>query len=265
LPTLLSPHCVEEAAQLLALARLDNRIIDEIPSDLRPSCLADAYAIQDSLAKILGWEINGWFCACTNPVIQSVLKLNEPYCARLFKKSVVAQPATLDAKKYPPIVLECEFGFQLGSNLPVRATPYSRVEVETAIAKIHPTIEVVIGHLRNWPEQDVWSVIADNGTDGQLVYGSGVSEWRNLDLVNMQVSLSVNGRTVRSGVGQRVLGDPLDAFVWLVNAVRLRGYGLRAGHVYNTGTATDIMWLQPGEQAVATFHGLGLVAFTLSG
>lgn len=250
---------IERAAELLKAARIDNKVIDGIPETFRPNSLDEAYAVQDRFVEILGWDVGGWFCACTNPAIQKILSLNEPYYARLFTDYIFASPATLSALDYPPIVLECEFGFRLGKNLPAQAEPHTRAEVEAAISEVCPTIEVVAGHLKDWPNQDVWSVIADNGTDGALVHGTGTRDWRGLDLVNMQVTLQVNGKTVRAGTGANVLGDPLKAFVWLANARSRDGGGLKAGDIHNTGTATDIHWIEPGDEVVARFDGLGSV------
>ena len=180
-------------------------------------------------------------------------------CARLFKNFIFAEPVTSKAADYPPIVLECEFGFRLKKDWPPRAEGYSHDEVCAAIAQVHPTIEVVAGHLKDWPKQDIWSVIADNGTDGALVYGAGITDWRALDLVNMRVTLNVNGEIMREGSGASVLGDPLHAFIWLANERAKGGDGLRAGDIHNTGTATNIYWVEPEDEIVACFEGLGSV------
>lgn len=260
----LGPEKIARAAEFLKSARLDNRVIDGIPEPFRPRNLDEAYAIQNRLVEILGWEVGGWFGACTNTAIQEFLNLDEPYYGRLFKDYIFAEPATLKSADYPPIVLECEFGFRLANDLPSRTEVYSRADVENAISEVHPTIEVVAGRLKDWPNQDVWSVIADNGTDGALVYGEGVRDWRGLDLVNMQVTLDVNGRVERIGKGANVFGDPVAAFIWLANARSRNGDGLRAGDIHNTGTATDIYWVTPGDEVVARFEGLGLVRLKVS-
>ena len=161
-------------------------------------------------------------------------------------------------ERWDPLILK------LGSDLPKRPTPYERGDVENAICEVHPTIEVVAGHLIDWPNQDVWSVIADNGTDGALIYGAGCKLWRELDLVQSQVSLTVNGKCERTGYGANVLGDPLDALVWLANARSRDGDGLIAGDIHNTGTATDIYWASSGDQIVADFQSLGKVSLRLS-
>lgn len=260
----LTPTQIDAAAQILKKARLEKSVIENIPLEFRPQNLKEAYRVQDRLIEILGLETSGWFCACTNKRIQQILKLDEPYYARLLKSYVFEEPVTLKSEDYPPIVIECEFGFRLGSDLPKRPTPYEREEVEDAICEVHPTIEVVAGHLIDWPNQDVWSVIADNGTDGALIYGVGCKLWRELDLVQSQVSLTVNGKCERTGYGANVLGDPLDALVWLANARSRDGDGLRAGDIHNTGTATDIYWASSGDQIVAEFQSLGKVSLRIS-
>ena len=260
----MNPSDVEAAATLLAEARLRNGMVDAIPEAVRPRSLADAYAIQARLVELLGWKVGGWFCACTNKTIQAMLGLSEPYYARLLEPFILKSGAVLDSAEFPPIVLECEFGFRLGSDLPRRDAAYSRAEVESAVASVHPTIEVVAGHLRDWPRQDVFSVIADNGTDGALVYGAGVEDWRRLDLRRTGVSLSVNGEVVRTGTGANVLGDPVDALVWLANARARDGDGLASGQIHNTGTATDILWVKAGDQATAIFSDLGAVSLAIA-
>ena len=161
------------------------------------------------------------------------------------------------------MVLECEIAVTLGRDLPPRETPYARAEVEAAIESLHPTIEVVAGHLRDWPNQDVYSVIADNGTDGALVVGAGVGAWQAIDLIGLSVTLSINATQVRHGTGANVLGDPLAAFVWLVNSGAGHGSGLKAGQIHNTGTTTPIYWVGPGDQAVADFGPLGRAELTI--
>ena len=260
---MLTPEQIDEAASVLVKARLDNVMIDALPATCCPDSLRDAYGIQDRMTELLGWRHGGWFCACTNLEIQSMLGLAEPYYARLFERFILDSPARLDPDDFPPMVLECEFGFRLAHDLPARSAPYSRAEVEAAIATVHPTIEVVAGHLSDWPNQDVYSVIADNGTDGALIVGPGTEEWRGLDLTGTEVVLTINGCEERRGSGAHVLGDPLAAFVWLANARSRAGGGLRAGDIHNTGTATAIYWVTPGDDAVADFGDLGEVRLSI--
>jgi hypothetical protein len=104
---------LELASVLLYEARLDNRVLPELPIAYRPRTLEEGYAVSDLLARKLGWPIAGWFCGATNPEIQRLLRLPEPYCARLFGQLVHSSPATLNADDFPPIpiIIETEIAF----------------------------------------------------------------------------------------------------------------------------------------------------------
>ena len=93
------------AAELLRTARIENKVIHCIPAAIRPTNLQEAYAVQDRFVEILGRDVGGWFCACTNPAIQRILNLDEPYCARLFKDHIFPEPVT-EKRFFAPL---CDF------------------------------------------------------------------------------------------------------------------------------------------------------------
>lgn len=255
--TSLSPAAIDQAASFFAKARIERGVVDGLPPHLAPANITEAYAIQAKLAEKLGWAIGGWFCGCTNRAIQEQLGLAEPYCAPLFRHLIYRAPAVLDSTDFAPIVLECEFSFILARDLPARPLPYELGDVQAAIATLHPSIEVVAGTLKNWRQQPPFTIIADNGVDGALVLGDGNADWRDHDLARMPVELIVDGDPVQKGYGANVLGNPLNALLWLANEQRKRGIGLKAGDVYNTGTATLMQPMKAGQHAVASFGPLG--------
>lgn len=258
----MTPEAVDRAARIILAARRGRQLLPGLPEDCRPRDLEQAYAVQDRLIELMGAEaggaeLGGWFVAATNVEIQAKLGLEGPYWARLLAAALHPSPASLPAADFLTITLEVEFAFRLGRDLPPRERPYEAHEVAAAVATTHPAIEVVSSHFEDWTKLDAPSLIADNGTDGALVFGKGVADWRALDLKTLEVSLSVNGEVVREGLGARALGDPLAAFTWLANARAARGEGLRAGHIHNTGTCTGMYLASPGDEAVADFGPLG--------
>ena len=56
-----------------------------------------------------------------------------------------------------------------------------------------------------------------------------------------------------------VLGHPLNALIWFAAKMQERGRGLRTGEVISTGTCTGITFIDPEQQVVADFGGLGKV------
>jgi 2-keto-4-pentenoate hydratase len=247
---------IDHAAQILKQLRLSQALTDDLPAEYQPKTIADAYAIQDRLAELLGEDVAGWLVGCTNPAIQRQLGLSGPYAARVFASSLFSSPARLRLPATLPVVLEVEFAFTLAKDLPCRDAPYSADEVASAVQSVHPAIEVVLGHFVDWPSKDIYSLIADNGTDGPLVLGPGVDDWRVIDLREVAVSLTVNGKTVRQGDGFQVMEGPLSVMTWLANHSQ-RAPGLRAGQVVNTGSCTPMYRAEHGDVAQADFGPLG--------
>ena len=162
---------IDRAAAILEEARLAVTTIPGLPADVRPHDLRDAYAIGERLHERLGWDVAGWYLGATNVEIQRLLGLDGPYMSRVYERLLHVSPATLEPADFPPMVIECEFAFRLAHDLPARAEPYTREEAAAAVGSVHAAIEVVAGHIDDWINQDVWSVIADNGTDGAVIAG----------------------------------------------------------------------------------------------
>jgi 2-keto-4-pentenoate hydratase len=251
------------AAALLADARREVAVLRELPEDCRPTNLEEAYFVSDTLAADLGWPIRGWYCAATNPAVQRILGIDEPYYGRLFEPLVYESPAALDTDDFPPMMVEVEVAFELGSDLPPRGRAYTNAEVADAVSSVAGSIEVVAGHLQDWMSQDAYSVISDNGTDGALVVGPAHTRWREFDLVTMEASVLRNGVEERRGSGANVLESPLNALTWLANARAAVGNGLSAGQVHNTGTLTAPLPVERGDELTVRFDALGDVHLTL--
>ncbi len=260
--TTLSPAQIREAAALILHCRRTGQVIDGLPASSAPNTLAEALAIRDLVFDGLNDAEAGWFVGCSNPAIQRQLGLDEPYCARLAAGTVHPSPASLPASAFPSITLEVEFAFTLAHDLPARDAPYTRADVAAAIAHVHPAIEVVTSHFTDWTHQSIFNIIADNGTDGALVFGEGATLNQAGDLGAIKTSIAVNGEARAQGSGADVLGDPLNVMVWLANRCREDQVVLKAGQIHNTGSTTPMVLAQPGDQCRAVFEGLGHVEIT---
>ena len=91
------------------------------------------------------------------------------------------------------IGIECEIGFRVNQALPPRAQPYSRDEV-LAVASLHPTIEVVDSRYQDFRSLDRLQVLADNFSNGGLVYGAAASGWQGMDLAHPPIEVTADGK-----------------------------------------------------------------------
>lgn len=249
---------VDRAARSLFDARHNGYQLDSLQPDCRPRSLEEAYQIQDRLFDLLGAESVGWFLGGTN----GNPKIPAPYAARITKDALVESSARLSMAEFLTCFIDVEFGFTLGHDV-TPGSKWTDEEILEAVGSVHPTLDIFNSHFTDlwgvgWP-----SIVADNGTDGKIVRGPAVSEWRMLNLASMKATLLVNGRVVRTGAGHVIMDDPLKALVWAVRHVLDRGHTLRAGDFFSTGSCTEPYTADIGDRVVAEFANLGAVELTV--
>jgi 2-keto-4-pentenoate hydratase len=250
---------VTAAAEALRDARRRHARMDALPEACRPPTIPDGYRVQDALVALMGEAVVGWKIGSTSKKAQAIVGTTGPFAARILASNFHASPAALPADAFFMRALEAEFAFRLGADLPARGEPYGRDEVIAATASLHPAIEISDSRFTDWAKAGAPSLIADNGNEGQVIFGAAVDDWRGLDLPGHRAAMIVNGETVAEGSGANVLGDPVEALVWLANDQRQRGDGLRAGQAVITGSCTGVNMAEAGDKARAEFGTLGAV------
>ena len=257
----MNPH--EKAADLLLKARIESKRMDLLPEDCRPARPDDGYQVQhlliDRYLEHYGGRTLGYKVACTNKLPQELLGTDEPFYGRLVSPFVRSMPVTIDRNDYLLCILEPEFGFEMAADLPPSGAPYDKDAVFEAIGAIMPGVEVVDSRFTEWTKVDLPSLIADNACNAGWVRGEAVSDWKDIDLAGHEVTLYANGKIIRQGTGDAVLGHPINVMTWLANILCRHGGGLKAGDLVTTGTVVDVYQANPGDEVIADFGRFGRV------
>ena len=254
----------DETARRLARARATGTVVARADIE-EPGSTDAAYAIQDAVTRRLGHPTAGFKVGSTSREAQRILGTTEPGAAPVPEPCLHESPALLPLVVPQSPAVEGEFAFRLGQDLPPRARPYTREEVVAAIDAVASAIEIVGTRIAGGlAGKGRFLVTADGGANIALVVGPWISPWRDLNLVDHEVTMSINGEVESRGTGARALDDPLNVMVWLANNLSARGQGLARGHAVTTGTCTGLDAVRPGDRAVANFGTLGRVdvAFT---
>ena len=127
-------NAITQAADRFEAARREARIID-LPDNLRPRDLAAGFAVQAELARRAG-SVGGWKISYLTFQQQALKGVDRPIAGAIHGPCVLQSPARPGFGFVKPM-LECEFAFMLARDLPVRAKPYLRGEVEAEIGRAH--------------------------------------------------------------------------------------------------------------------------------
>ena len=237
-----------QAAELLLAARHDpaKRLAD-LPAAVKPADRPAAYAIQQKVAARLG-PIGGWkvspFGADGAP----------PMCGALPASGVQSAPATLRPGAQAIRAIEAELCARIGTDLPPRATPYTRDEIAAAITAIHPVMEACESRFVEPSAVDILTNIADTQSHGGLIYGPGRTDWQSIDLNTVVCEQHVDG-TLNAGRIGHPAGDLIAQVQWMANTGAVWAGGLKAGQYVTCGSWSGANRVSATAHVVIKFTG----------
>ncbi len=248
---------VAAAAELLLTARRTRSRLEALPEHARPRSEAEAYAVQDAVARQCG-PLLAWKVGARTPEA-------EPFRGPIHAGTVWPGPAVLPADALNIVGLEAEVAYRFDRSLPPRDTPYGEEEVYAAIGSIHPVIEIVDTRFTAFGGTDPLSHSADHMNHGALIVGGGRRDWRAFTPVTQPVRLEIDGAVAHEGIGGNTAGDPLRMLVWLANIGARTLGGIAVGQIVTTGSTCGTIFAKHGVSATATFPGLGSVSVIVEG
>lgn len=253
-----------QTAEFLLEHRRSLAPVDNIPAALYPDSNAAAYSVQEDVVAGLcdhfGGRPCGYKIACTNARVIDLLNASGPFPGRLLTHSTHDSGAELDPGRFRLRIIEAEFGFLVGEDVPMVSTPYTAETIRPYIEAFIPSLEIVDHKYNDFTAVGENALIADNAIHGACVFGEAVTNWQSINFIRWPVKLLVNNEEFTVGHGENVLGDPLYAMAWLANQLGERGIVLKAGERVTTGTAGNIYLANPGDTVTSDFGELGRVS-----
>ncbi len=248
----------EKLARSLADAWRDCATIALPPAEAAPASRADAFAIQDRMAELIGDRCAGWKVGAAVRAVQVLEGHDGPITGRLMAPRMFASPAEVSAAMFDGYKIECEFAFRFTREVPVRDRAWTRDELAPLLAFV-PGLEVA--GTRYAPSEGgrkftTHDAIADNGSGGAYVAGADISLWQKIDFENMRVEARIDGGELIHTYTGEFRRDPVDILIETVNGLAQRGIGLGAGDLLSTGSLTLPTPLRKGQNYCADFGGL---------
>lgn len=245
------------AAEILSTSWAEGRHIDALPAHARPQQRSEAYAVQ-SLWQANGHRVAGWKIAATSVAGQQHIAVGGPLAGPIFAHRVHVPGASVSLATNRMRVAECEIVFHFGRTLLPRAQPFTRDEVLAAVEGVGPGIEVPDSRFLRFEQAGEAQLIADCACANDMVLGAELlADERVNDLLDLRVQALVSDGRRLEGVGRNVLGDPVEALVWLVNELSAQGQAIEAGHFVTTGACVAPIPVAPGQRVDADFGWLG--------
>jgi 2-keto-4-pentenoate hydratase len=246
---------VEKMARWLWQARARRLPYRNLPDELRPASIAEAYAAQEAyyrLAEPVLGAVGGAKIATTTKVMQQLMGITHPCGGAIFSRTIHHSPAKLRAGDFVNLRIESEIALKLDADLPAAGAPWTRATVAPAVAAAMPAFELIEDRNADYATTEVVSLIVENCWNGGVVVGNAKRVPVD-DLVGIAGRLTLGGKNIGEGAAE----DPCATLAWLANHVAERGRDLKAGMVVITGSLIPTVSIAAGQRAVFTVDGLG--------
>ncbi len=219
----------------------------------------DGYAIQKCVvAKKLarGEVVIGKKIGLTSEGMRERIGIHEPDYGVMTDRGLI-----LDGKLHMDTLIkpriESEIAFILKEDLDKKVV--SHWDVIRATAGVMPALELVDSRIKDWKIK-IQDTVADAASYARVITGGNrVIPIDGLDLSMIPMAAYKNGQLVSTGCSAAVMGNPLNAMVWLANKMVHYGTPLRAGELVLSGAFTGVFAVEPGDHVDVRMGTLGSV------
>jgi 2-keto-4-pentenoate hydratase len=253
MPSSFDPHA---AARFIAELHRTRAPFQNLPSEVAPNSVGEAYAVQEALRELwtpLYGPVVGLKIATTTKIMQQLMGIDRPCAGMIYERRVHHSPATLRLADYMNLMIECELAVRLCRSLPRGKHPYSAADARSAAGEVMPAFELIEDRKAHYKTTSALSLIADNAWNAGIVLGPAVPVPASLELNGLQGRLTING----SARGEGRTDDPMGALAWVANLAVERGRPLEAGMAVMTGSVIPTLPIAAGDRFVFEIEGLG--------
>ena len=226
-----------------------------LPDDLKPSSIAEAYAAQEvyyRLAEPVYGPVGGVKVATTTRVMQDLMGITHPCGGAIFARTIHPSPARIAKSDFVNLRIESEIALKLGQDMPATGAPWTGDSVAPYVAGAMPAYELIEDRNAVYTETQAVSMIVENCWNGGVVIGTPRPVTRK-GVAGITGRQTLNGKSIGEGKSEA----PFATLAWLANLLAERKRDLKAGMVVITGSLIPTFSIQPGDRCVFSVDGLG--------
>jgi 2-keto-4-pentenoate hydratase len=224
-----------------------------------------AYAVQQGLVQrrlAQGARVVGRKIGATSEAVQNQLGVDQPDFGYLLDDMDVSAQRPISMRTLLQPRVEAEVAFRIGSDVdPADEAEITLEAVRAAVDVALPALEIVDSRIDQWAITFT-DTVADNASSGLFVVGDDGRPLSELEPVDVDMTLAINGEVRSSGNGAACLGDPLEALRWLAVQCHRFGDPLRAGQVVLSGALGPFVPFAAGDEVVASISGFAPLTAT---
>lgn len=250
---------MRRAAGILLKARRDATPIPDLPADIRPLDLKEAYELQEHLNALLaetdcGAPV-GHKIGCTTDVMQEYMGIPHPCAGRILATTINDRHGSYRRSKLCRPGVECEIAVRIGKSM-TGDEPFTAKDCEAYVAAVMASIELVDDRWTDFRKVTTPVLVSDNFFNAGCVIGEGAAFTAD-EVAGLTGRMWINGEIAGEGGAADILGHPFLALAWLASHRQARGNPLAEGDLVSLGSVVQTQWIGRGDRVRIEFSGLG--------
>uniref|UniRef100_UPI003BACFA15 2-keto-4-pentenoate hydratase n=1 Tax=Stappia sp. TaxID=1870903 RepID=UPI003BACFA15 len=202
----------------------------------------------------------GYKAGLTSPKAQEAFGVTEPVFGTLLEGMILPPGATVKAGDANRALFEADLVVEIADPAVNDAT--TPEEVLATIAGIRPFIEL-----------PALVVASKEKLDGPAITSINVGAWKGvmgevipvpqgdvgaemLSEFTAKLTDDATGETLSAAPGKAVLGNPLNAVIWIAQTLKAQGKSLQPGDLVSVGSIGPLHPMKPGMSVTLTYEGL---------
>ena len=230
-------------------------------TEFMPNNETEAYTIQQEVHKKLDTNVDkviGKKIGCTTKVMQNYLNIDHPCAGTLRNKQCHLSESILNYSDFHRVGVECELAVKLCKDVFYTNKPSKNILYDS-IEKVIAAIEIVDDRYTSWKDFSANYLIADDFFSAGCVLGDSKILSNVPSLTNLKGTMYINGMEIGNGYGRDILGDPMNAFSWIVSRRDIIGSFIPKGSIILLGSLVQTKWLSIGDSVEVNINDVGRV------
>ncbi|HXQ13500.1 MAG TPA: fumarylacetoacetate hydrolase family protein [Caulobacteraceae bacterium] len=227
--------------------------------------VGDAYRVSLAVRDLKlanGRTVKGHKIGLTSKAMRDLTGATEPDYGFIFDNWFALEGATVQRSAMNRPLVEVELAFVMGREL--KGPSINAADVIRATDFVLPALEIVDSRYKGRGNNLLVDSISDAATCGFVVLGGNPVKLTDVDVRRLSASLSINGQVMESGAASAVMGNPINAVVWLANKLHEFDVAMQPGDVILSGSFVKAIPFGAGDTILALYDQLGEVTLRVA-
>jgi len=262
---MLTDRQIQQAAENLWQAEQTSEWAQPLSVLFPEADVGDAYRVSLAVRDLKlanGRTVKGHKIGLTSKAMRDLTGATEPDYGFIFDNWFALEGATVQRSAMNRPLVEVELAFVMGREL--KGPSINAADVIRATDFVLPALEIVDSRYKGRGNNLLVDSISDAATCGFVVLGGNPVKLTDVDVRRLSASLSINGQVMESGAASAVMGNPINAVVWLANKLHEFDVAMQPGDVILSGSFVKAIPFGAGDTILALYDQLGEVTLRVA-